>query len=73
MQKRYEEIERELDRLGVQYEMEKTSKHTKLHLFHAGKKRMVILSTSTSDHRANKNRIRDIRRTLSDMGMQAHG
>lgn len=73
MSKRYEEIERELDRLGAKYELLRTSKHTKLYLHHDDQKRMVVLSASTSDRRATQNQIRDIRRALSNMGMNVYG
>lgn len=73
MHKRYEEVRKELGRLGAQYEIEVTSKHTKLYLEHDGQKRMVVMSLSPSDGRATKNQIRDIRKALSSMGMNVHG
>lgn len=62
----------ELERLlaeypGVSYEIETTSKHKKLRLHYEGRSKLVVMSSTTNDRRAVKNRICDTKRMLREL------
>jgi len=60
-------LDAELHGTGVQYIIVPTSKHTKVHLLWGGVERVVVMSTSPSDYRVMKNRMRDVRHTAKQL------
>lgn len=69
MKKRYEGVLRELafwPTLGFTFQVGK--KHTRLLLEHEGKKEFVLFGSSSSDFRAELNRISDVRHAAKRLG-----
>lgn len=60
-------IERDTAGTGVEFDFTPTSKHIKVRLRKGGKERLVVMSTSASDHRAIMNRARDVRRAVREL------
>jgi hypothetical protein len=60
-------IERDTTGTGVEFDFTPTSKHIKVRLRKDGKERLVVMSTSASDHRAIMNRARDVRRAVREL------
>lgn len=59
-----EAIEKELEGTSVTYTFTPTSKHNKVRLALGERSRLVVMSASTSDYRALKNQIRDVRHAI---------
>jgi hypothetical protein len=69
MRKVYESAYQELDFWpGLRFVFHQGKKHTRLFLEYEGKKEFVLLGTSSSDRRADLNRIRDIRHAAKRLG-----
>lgn len=69
MSKRYETAYRELAKWpGLRFVFQRGKKHTRLFLEYEGKKEFVLMGSSSSDHRADLNRIRDIRHVAQRLG-----
>lgn len=64
-------IERDTAGTGVEFDFTPTSKHIKVRLRKGGKERLVVMSTSASDHRAIMNRARDVRRAVRELTGEA--
>lgn len=64
-------IERDTAGTGVEFDFTPTSKHIKVRLRKDGKERLVVMSTSASDHRAIMNRARDVRRAVRELTGEA--
>jgi len=60
-------IERDTTGTGVEFDFTPSSKHVKVRLRKDGKERLVVMSTSASDHRAIMNRARDVRRAVREL------
>lgn len=60
-------IERDTTGTGVEFDFTPSSKHIKVRLRKDGKERLVVMSTSASDHRAIMNRARDVRRAVREL------
>lgn len=52
---------------GVSYAIEATNKHKKLRLHYEGRSKLVVMSSTTNDRRAIKNRICDTKRMLREL------
>lgn len=65
-------IERMLDACGVEYELV-TNKHHKFLIKHNGQKRLYVTSASPSDQRARLNCFTQLRRVLTEMGVDCSG
>lgn len=61
----YKEVARLLDQMGVSYEFEKGGKHTKVWIEKDGKKGLVVISVSPSDHRSLGNVKKSVKRALA--------
>lgn len=69
MKKCYEVVIRELGQWpGLRFVFQKGKKHTRLFLEYEGKKEFVLMGSSSSDYRADLNRIRDIRHAAKRLG-----
>jgi hypothetical protein len=69
VKKAYETAYRELGFWpGLKFVFQRGKKHTRLFLEYEGKKAFVLISSSSSDYRANLNRIRDIRHAAKSLG-----
>jgi len=70
-ERRYREmitaIKRDTTGTGVEFDFTPSSKHVKVRLRRDGKERLVVMSTSASDHRAIMNRARDVRRAVREL------
>lgn len=60
-------IEKEATPAGVAFNVEISRKHLKVRLTKDGKERLVVMSSSASDHRAIMNRARDVRRAVREL------
>ena len=60
-------IERDTVGAGVEFDFTPTSKHVKVRLRKGDKERLVVMSTSASDRRAEMNRVRDVRRAVREI------
>lgn len=60
-------IERDTAGTGVEFDFTPASKHIKVRLRKGGTERLVVMSTSASDHRAIMNRARDVRRAVREL------
>ena len=69
--RRYREAIKAIDALlagtGVEYSFTPTSNHTKVRFSYDGRERLVVFSKSTSDHRALKNQLRDVRTAVQQL------
>ena len=64
-------IERELDHWpDVRWEIEKRSRHHRLHLTYRGQSRFIVCPSSQSDVRSLKNKVTDIRREARTLGAE---
>jgi len=61
-------IETFLNRVGIEYWIERHSKHPRIVLIHKGEKRFVTISGTPSDHRTRRNILRDVKRELRKIG-----
>jgi hypothetical protein len=69
MRKVYESAYRELAFWpDLSFVIERGKKHTRLFLEYEGKKEFILMGTSSSDRRADLNRIRDIRHAAKRLG-----
>lgn len=69
MRKAYECLYRELAFWpDLRFVFQKGKKHTRLFLEYEGKKEFVLMGSSSSDYRADLNRIRDIRHAAKRLG-----
>lgn len=57
-------IDKEVEGTGAVYTFEPTSSHVKVRLRYEGREKLVVMSSSASDWRALKNKIRDVRHAL---------
>jgi hypothetical protein len=57
-------IDKEVEGTGAVYTFEPTSNHIKVRLQYGGREKLVVMSTTASDWRALKNKIRDVRHAL---------
>lgn len=66
--RRYKEmtdaIDKEIEGTGVTYTFEPSSKHIKVRLSYNSKERLVVMSSTASDYRALKNKVRDVRHAV---------
>ena len=62
-----EAIDKELEGTGIAYILEPTSKHLKVRLNYGEKTRLVVMSSTASDYRAIKNKIRDVRHAVHSL------
>lgn len=60
-------IERDTVGTGVEFEFLPHKKHLKVRLHKGKAERLIVMSKSTSDHRAIMNRARDIRHAVRDL------
>ena len=60
-------IERDTVGAGVEFDFIPSSKHVKVWLRKSGKERLVVMSASASDRRAEMNRVRDVRRAIREL------
>ena len=60
-------IERDTTGTGVEFDFTPSSKHVKVRLRKDGKERLVVMSASASDRRAEMNRARDVRRAVREL------
>lgn len=60
-------IERDTTGVGVEFDFIPSCKHIKVRLRKNGKERLVVMSSSASDHRAEMNRVRDVRRAVREL------
>lgn len=60
-------IERDTAGTGVEFDFTPYRKHIKVRLSKDGKERLVVMSVSASDHRAEMNRARDVRRAVREL------
>ena len=56
-----------LDGTGIHYEIQQTSRHTKVHLHYNDRSRYVIVAASPSDHRAILNQKQDVKRIVREL------
>jgi hypothetical protein len=63
----WEAIHKEVAPTGATFTFEPTSKHIKVRLYYKGGSKLVIMSATTSDWRAEKNRIRDVRHAIASL------
>lgn len=69
---RYKALQDELSKWDVGYSFEPTRNHAKVTISNGHAKRVVIVSSSTSDQRALKNQISDIRKAMAALGAMRH-
>lgn len=55
---------------NVDYRVETGGKHPRVVIEYFGKQRFLTFTTTNTDHRGQKNKIRDLRRVLHDLGAQ---
>lgn len=60
-------IDRELEGTGITYEFEPSHKHLKVRFTYGHQKKLVVMSSTTSDWRAFKNKIRDVRHAVHEL------
>lgn len=60
-------IARDTAGTGVEFDFTPTNKHVKVRLRKGSNERLVVMSTSASDHRAIMNRARDVRRAVREL------
>ena len=60
-------IERDTAHVGVEFDFTPTKKHIKVRLRREGKERLVVMSASASDRRAEMNRVRDVRHAVREL------
>lgn len=60
-------IDNELEGTGIWYSFEPTSKHIKVRFNYGERTKMVVMSSTTSDWRAFKNKIRDVRHAVHEL------
>lgn len=60
-------IERDIVGTGVEFDFIPHTKHIKVKLRKGDKERLVVMSMSASDHRAQLNRVRDVRRAVREL------
>lgn len=60
-------IERDTAGTGVEFDFIPHNKHIKVKLRKGDQHRLVVMSTSASDHRAQLNRARDVRRAVREL------
>lgn len=64
-------IERDIEGTGVEFEFLPHKKHLKLRLYLGDKERLIVMSKTTSDHRAALNRARDVRHAVHELTGEA--
>jgi len=60
-------IERDIAGTGVEFDFTPHTKHIKVKLRKGDQHRLVVMSVSASDHRAQLNRARDVRRAVREL------
>lgn len=60
-------VERDTAGAGVEFDFIPGNKHVKVWLRKGGKERLVVMSASASDRRAERNRVHDVRRAIREL------